>query len=92
MTGTNLRRGTTVVVVAGPEVGIVGKVTGYDRGYNIETPFGGGWRLVRAKAHEVVRAPHPFGWYNRVQSGTHSCLGCDEVQAAMTAARQEVTR
>ena len=83
------RRGTTVFVVSGEFAGTVGTVTGsaFGRIY-IDWSFGPhSHKLVIADAADVRKAPHPLNWYQRVQSGTHRCDGCEAIEAEKAAGR-----
>jgi hypothetical protein len=88
------RVGTTVITIDGPHIGVVGRVVakGTANGsdyYDITTPFApglgpdGGARVFRANAAHVMKAPHPYGWYQQVQNHG-GCSGCDDVWHAMS--------
>jgi len=90
-TTTTYRRNTTVIVIAGPWAGTIGQVTGQtaDNVY-LSVPTGSdSTRLVTAAPADVARTPHPMSWYTRVQSGSHFCDGCQDLDYT-TRARQRV--
>ena len=78
------RVGSTVVIVAGDRVGIIGRLGSVRRGrVSIESPFVP-QRWVMADLGDIAAAPHPLSWYQRVQ-GRHQCAGCDALQERMFA-------
>jgi hypothetical protein len=86
---SGLRRGTTVIIVGGPDTGTIGKVTGGagDRVY-VDKAFGAHHQLKVVDATQVMKAPHSLAWYNGAGPDKHGpCEGCDDVQAAMNALR-----
>jgi hypothetical protein len=77
------RLGTTVIVIGGPSVGVIGKVTGYTTSHvYIEQAFGPSRGLVVADTSDVMRTPHPLSFYQRVQGRHGPCAGCDAVDSA----------
>lgn len=85
---STLRRGTTAFVVGGPSVGTIGLVTGGGAGTtHIDLARGASHQLVVAADADVMKAPHPLAWYQRVQDRHGPCDGCDEVEYAKAAHR-----
>ncbi len=84
-----MRIGTTAFVVGGPYVGTIGKITGHTAdSYYIDRAFGPAYHVLAVVAKDdVMKAPHPLGWYQRVQNRHGYCEGCDTIEAEKAARR-----
>lgn len=85
--GQSYRKGSTMAVVSGPHVGLIGRLVAVGANGNYVLDSGTFRGSVTVHHSNLVRAPHPFGWYQRVQASHGPCAGCDSLQAAMVPVR-----
>ena len=86
------RRGTTVIVVAGPRTGTIGTSTGNQVGDKlvVELRFGPNRGGLEVDVADLAKTPHPLSWYDRVTMRSHQCDGCDDLQAVLNGRREGV--
>jgi hypothetical protein len=80
------RAGTTVVVIDGPYVGTVGRVAGYAPTHPRLLLRQTGRGVIDVHPRDLVRAPHPWGWYQATQDRHGPCEACDSLARAIAQA------